>query len=75
MTKEQKEALRKFAETMGDENYEERKGFFGKVFRFRTAPAPRHSLQGWWMIFPLPPQREQGEEVAKTPMVPPSTAR
>ena len=28
--KEQKEALRKFAETMGDENYEERKGFFGK---------------------------------------------
>ena len=30
LTKEQKEALRKFAETMGDENYEERKGFFGK---------------------------------------------
>ena len=30
LSKEQKEALRKFAETMGDENYEERKGFFGK---------------------------------------------
>lgn len=30
LNKEQKEALRKFAETMGDENYEERKGFFGK---------------------------------------------
>ena len=30
LTKEQKEALRKFAEIMGDENYEERKGLFGK---------------------------------------------
>ena len=30
LNKEQKEALRKFAETMGDENYEERKGIFGK---------------------------------------------
>ena len=30
LNKEQKEALRKFAETMGDDNYEERKGFFGK---------------------------------------------
>lgn len=30
LTREQKEALRKFAETMGDENYEERKGIFGK---------------------------------------------
>ena len=30
LNREQKEALRKFAETMGDENYEERKGFFGK---------------------------------------------
>ena len=27
---EQKEALKKFAETMGDDNYQERKGFFGK---------------------------------------------
>ena len=30
LTKEQKEALRKFAETMGDDNCEERKGLFGK---------------------------------------------
>ena len=30
LNKEQKEALKKFAETMGDDNYEERKGFFGK---------------------------------------------
>ena len=30
LNKEQKEALKKFAEIMGDENYEERKGFFGK---------------------------------------------
>ncbi len=30
LSKEQKEALRKFAEAMGDENYEERKGIFGK---------------------------------------------
>ena len=30
LTKEQKEALKKFAETMGDNNYEERKKFFKK---------------------------------------------
>ena len=30
LNKEQKEALKKFADTMGDDNYEERKGFFGK---------------------------------------------
>lgn len=30
LTREQKEALRKFAEAMGDENCEERKGIFGK---------------------------------------------
>ena len=30
LNKEQKDALKKFAETMGDDNYEERKGFFSK---------------------------------------------
>lgn len=30
LNKEQKEALKKFAELMGDESYEEHKGFFGK---------------------------------------------
>ncbi len=30
LTKEQKEALRKFGETLGESNYEERKSFFGK---------------------------------------------
>ena len=33
LNKEQKEALKKFAETMGDNNYEERKKFFGKKKR------------------------------------------
>ena len=28
----------------------------------------RQSLQGWWMILPVPPQREQGAVVAKTHM-------
>ncbi len=33
LNKEQKEALKKFAETMGESNYEERKKFFGKKKR------------------------------------------
>ena len=30
LTREQKDALRKFSETLGEENYEERKSFFKK---------------------------------------------
>lgn len=30
LNKEQKEALRKFSETLGENNYEKRKSFFGK---------------------------------------------
>ena len=38
------------------------------VFFFRIMPLPRQSLQGWWMMRPLPPHLGQGEEVANTPM-------
>ena len=30
LNREQKEALRKFSELLGEKNYEEHKGFFGK---------------------------------------------
>ena len=30
LTREQKDALRKFSETLGEGNYEKRKSFFGK---------------------------------------------
>ena len=38
------------------------------VLRLRTAPLPRQSVQGWWMMRPLPPHLGQGEDVANTPM-------
>ena len=38
------------------------------VLRLRTAPEPPQSVQGWWMILPVPRQRWQGRLLANTPI-------